>query len=604
MIFYFAWVDADETTFGDEHLREDEKIVGFDLSHAEGDFASLNIDVKNPRIGLLASGRKRWAWFAVDDGSTAGATPLFFGRLIGLPEDLQAEIVRLGFLARPADYEATKAALAETLKIRPYWDPLWLSEEARNDPDSAIIAYPVRYHIDRVTHAVTVSNITSGEDGTVDLTGGADFLYDSLSVQLGQTPLRRITVTGDVQWEQRASGPIDLAPKMIDAFGSTGSGSGVVSTFTGQGLQEDWPKVGQSMGGGWTITQSELKQLDGTVINANYVEIKVRSALTDTSSGATSSSSPKVKFLLWHFKPTLVASYNIKRQRNETLTFTLEADLQAIVVEPGDEGLETMTLSSNLVGTPLDPDLSDSELPIGDVRRRAYFPIDRGRQSIEYLIAVGSAEMLRRARAVQISVEVPFSTALHLSCRKDATIADGRLPGGEATGKIVDYGLSWDGSVGGKATLTIACTIGRGNTVSGAAGTPTYVAEGYVEKGYQVYAGTVNDPLLGQVTYDELTTPPNDDGLDPATLDEDTAINLMLVTNGVTAQRQVLDQIFPDPSSAIEALNGVYTQACVNMRPVAGDTEQAGPFTTIYELNVSNLMIPKTIDLEAASVTA
>jgi hypothetical protein len=60
--------------------------------------------VRNPRIGLLAPGRKQWAWLSwLDDRNpTAGVTPLFFGRLVGVPQQIARQPVTLNFMARPA----------------------------------------------------------------------------------------------------------------------------------------------------------------------------------------------------------------------------------------------------------------------------------------------------------------------------------------------------------------------------------------------------------------------------------------------------------------------------------------------------------------------
>jgi hypothetical protein len=61
--FYFAWVDAG-TPFDSSLFREDETVLSFDLAHAEGQIPTLSVEIKNPRVGLLAPGRKQWAWFS------------------------------------------------------------------------------------------------------------------------------------------------------------------------------------------------------------------------------------------------------------------------------------------------------------------------------------------------------------------------------------------------------------------------------------------------------------------------------------------------------------------------------------------------------------
>ena len=64
MAFHFAWVDAGQTSFSSAFAREDEQVLSFELAQEEGDFASLRLEVRNPRVGLLSINRKRWGWLA------------------------------------------------------------------------------------------------------------------------------------------------------------------------------------------------------------------------------------------------------------------------------------------------------------------------------------------------------------------------------------------------------------------------------------------------------------------------------------------------------------------------------------------------------------
>jgi hypothetical protein len=65
--FYFAWCGPGEA-FSEAHLREDELILSFDIAHLEGQIPTLDVEVKNPHVGLLAPGRLQWAWFSYFDG--------------------------------------------------------------------------------------------------------------------------------------------------------------------------------------------------------------------------------------------------------------------------------------------------------------------------------------------------------------------------------------------------------------------------------------------------------------------------------------------------------------------------------------------------------
>ena len=60
--------------------------------------------------------------------------PLFFGRLVGIPTNILAEVVTLTFVAKPVDFLEQKFAMAETLKVLPWYDPIFIDPKltARN----------------------------------------------------------------------------------------------------------------------------------------------------------------------------------------------------------------------------------------------------------------------------------------------------------------------------------------------------------------------------------------------------------------------------------------------------------------------------------------
>ncbi len=211
--FYFAWADKNEAFDPAVHARIDEDIFKFDVDHSEGDFATLTAIVRNPRIGLLAPSRRVWAWLSWQNG--ADLVPLFYGRLVGVPTDINQELVTLVFTARPADFVALKAAKAETLKVRPYYDPIWINPDALDDPDTVLEARSALWSIDRVTHEVDISDVLVGEDGIEDF-GPDEVPYDSVKINLGETPLRSVSVDATINWTQSASGTLALRPQRCD----------------------------------------------------------------------------------------------------------------------------------------------------------------------------------------------------------------------------------------------------------------------------------------------------------------------------------------------------------------------------------------------------
>jgi hypothetical protein len=592
MTFYFAWVDPGTAFNAGTHSVEDEEIFSFEIVHSEGDFAQLQIDIRNPRANLLDPSRKLWAWLSQD------GTALFFGRLVASPEDIQNEIVRLTFLARPATYEADKEALAESLRTLPYFDPIWLDENRLADPDVVLEARSELWHIDRTTHVLTTSNITVGEDGTVVLNAG-DHFYDDLRFTYGAPPLRRVSVKATVNWDQVAVGTLDMTKELLAAFQTAGSPPGVVSSYTGQGLEADWPKANSNLRGGWTIGPDiSLRRADGSGRPSRSKIVKVR----NITGGATVEAGDlaqqvlevpgKAKFFIWEFYPTFPVDYDVKRKRVEVVTFTLEADVQALVVDPGEDEEFLITLQTKSVG---EPDLTDeySEPAIGDVRRNSYMKTPRGHQSFQYLMLLARAKLLARARAVEIEIGCPFATGVNLSCRKNVQVFDPRLPNGSAIGKIIEYRLTATGDGEQRCKIVIGCTIGEGNTLIINPGTGTYCDASYCGNDYQQFTGAqigVANDEMAYDSYDDVPIP--DDGINFLNLKAQDVITSFQVFNGESAQQSVLNTTFQDIPAAVEALNAAFTEAELVLRPLTG-----GPFQTNFDVTVSDLKIPKTIEL-------
>lgn len=643
--YFFAWVDATETAFGHAHIRVDEEVFSFEIDHVEGDFPSLNITIRNPRVGLLAPGRKVWAWLSVNrdwrpanpeqvieseeiesesESEAASVVPLFFGRLVGVPNDLDQELVQLSFIARPENLQAAKIAVANPLRVRPYWDPLWFSPATAADPDNILETRTALWHTDRTTLALTISDIISGEDGTINV-GEDDVYHDSVHVHYGQAPARIVHLTATVSWTQNATGVVD-----VSHLATTGNPFSVL-TYTGKGIVDGWPKPGHSLGGGWKVFEGSAVRVDGSLppewghrgegtILPGYQTFSRGNAL-GTSPDSHDVVVPGVgghasffdvgdgffaadyqfpahvlRVYRWQIEPTLSVVYDASRQRSEVLSFTLEADVQAIITEPGDAEVILLNMSSSELLSPIDAAGATPIQPSDSV----YFSSARGVQSIEYLLAVARAQLLSRARAVYVDMEFSFYAAvdMNLSCRKNLALTDSRLPGGVAAGKIMNYRLSVDGDSGLQTcTVTIGCTVGHGDTVAPVVGNPTYVQTGYVDPGYQFYSGAFVMPIAGEVLYESIDgLPANDDGIDFSRMTADRVVSSVVITGDFATQEIAMGTEAADPNEVFTRLNAVPTVITINLNPVTG-----GPFLTAFPLNVSDLMVPKTIDLEASS---
>lgn len=611
---FFAWIDEGEEFDPEIHNREDENVFSLKIAQTEGDFATAECVIKNPRIGLLNVGRKQWCFISIQDGATI--TPQIKGRLVGIPTNVFATLVTINFVARPSDFEEQKEALAASLRALPYWDPVFISPNSWDDPDTVLEARSVLWHIDPVTHVVSVSDILVPEDGTEEV-DESEHLYNDMQMTLDQTPLRRVTMTATIPWTQTSqNGGIDLTPKIKQEFGA--DINGLIKSYTMSGLIDDWPKQGDDFANGWTVVSGELKDVSyimpvvpipdifswqGTVPRLAFGSVvfplKVTGEYHAGEKAGFNFQYELVVVQLGYGVPTLTVAYDAGREFAQIVTFTLETNQQSIITLPGDDEALAITLNGNKVSD----QTWDASVPIGDVQKRDYVHSPRGRQSLEYLILVARAHLIARSRAVRTSFVMGYRQALRLqSLRKSALLHDHRIPGGQATGKITEYEFTIDGSSGAaRAVITIASCIGYGGAYTGSDGTPTWVDEGWVDEGWQEYANVVTVLDTQDIQWTMPNFSPFDDGLDFVQgLTANNAVKAISVTNTAGSQEAALWAASEGPNTdqakISSVLQNIPTQVSVTMVPMEG-----GPFQQEVVLSLSDLVIPKQIDLEAPS---
>jgi len=633
---YFAWIDASEMTFGSEHMRWDEAVFSFELKQEEGDPASLTAVVRRPRneaggaIGLLGPGRKIWVWFALDCGPDLIK---FRGRLVGIPTSIFEDLVTLEFVARPFDVVAQKEALADTLRVLPYYDPVVLDKERRKDPDVVLEGYTKVWHYDRETHVITVSDEITGEDGLVEFDGGSEagkVFWDGLGLTLASGPLTRVDVNAEFTWTQQARGTVDLTNYLISHW--PGSERGEIPSLNAA----DWPKHGTSLGDGWEVAESTATDLAylGTGTNASSGSLtvveqdgstsKVEWSISNTTVGVayiivgggvttdtysatydldgTGSYSTSRNYsasysalVIQSIKATLVAGYTAERQCTERVSLTLFADVQPILTDPEDgEALRIDDIRS--------VNLSDPEegIPIGDPRRRSYIATERGNRSVEHLIALARTNLMKRARAVEITFAPKLSRMPEVTLRKSAFLAEPRV--GEALGKIIGYSIALDGSDGRiKCEIRMGCTIGYGGLAVADDGLPTYCDIDYVGFDYQQFVGRtvlVDAFLDSSVGYQPPDASPNDDGIDflSALTAEDVIEVGLVVEHGSESNTDgddVPEIIVEGDDLAAIVKSRFETRAKFKLKSMTRE------FSTDYELQVTDLQIPTGYDLEA-----
>lgn len=387
--WYFAWVNQGTAFNAAVHNRMDEYIFSLKRILAERDMPRLQLVIRNPHIGLLNDSRKQWAWLAREINGTI--TPLFYGRLVAAPKDIVKELMTIDLIAWPLDYNAQRQKIAQEIKASGPYDPVFIDVAKRDDPDTLLEAISGRYHIDPVTHVVSISDILNGEDGNVDVTAD-DHLYDGMTFDLDQNfSQTAILMVATVTWNQTGQGFIDMGRQSI-------------STYAGDAVISEWPKPLQSFGGGYTVafanafdsahvnatvtasasvswTNKEKEHSDGDQLSLNVSETKpifngpAKSVLatyrnqvgfldpfaTDGNGDPSPTNiSPHLEATwiycpLWSVSTSLMLSYrDLDRQRVERVQMLLQSDLQSIIVRPEvEQNSETIIKNGVDVGIPI-----------------------------------------------------------------------------------------------------------------------------------------------------------------------------------------------------------------------------------------------------------
>jgi hypothetical protein len=639
------WANSGPTT-----LRSDLIVNVYD-SYAIGVGGALATGVPNSQfVGLNLGWGSVTASASLVPRSDGINLVKFRGRLVGVPTSIIEELVTLEFVARPIDLVAQKDALAQTLRVLPYYDEVVIDKNRRTDPDVVLEGYSAIWHYDRETHVLTVSDEITGEDGLVEFDGASEdgkVLYDGLGLTLTSGPLARVDVKAEFTWTQQAQGKVDLTQYLVANWPNEPAYAtpGTITSFSF--TADNWPKAGAGLGDGWkaaettahavydlevhtnTVDQSAHVVVKGYSITASetfsrilvppgsipYGEIVTRdegSATESTTSrnyAATSAVLP-----LNHTRPTLLAGYTAARPCTERVLFSLVADVQHVLTDPEDgEALRIDDVRSVNLSEPIGEG-TGAYVPIGDPRRRSYIATARGNQSLEHLIALARAYMMKRARVVEIAFAPKLARMPEVTLRKNAFLAEPRV--GEALGKIIGYSLALDGSDGRiNCEVRIGCAIGRGGSAIASGGEPTYCEIAYTGADYQQFTGRTSVLFDSSVGYQPPNADPNDDGIDfLSALGANDVIDTGLsVENPPAMQRAHLATvIWPGGALAIgsspetvqdsvaaraEAVNNALKQVETSARFKLKSMSRE--FATDYEIQITDLKIPAGYDLEA-----
>jgi hypothetical protein len=547
-----------------------------------------------------------------------------------------------------------------------------IDKARRTDPEVVLEGYSKIWHYDRETHVLTVSDEVDGEDGLVEFDGTSEdgkVLYDGLGLTLTSGPLSRVDIKAEYTWTQQAQGTVDLTKYLTSNWPE--SGPNYISSFT---LTADsWPKLGTGIGDGWIVanasafstydlavhsstggstltvdfpdtswfgethftttfseTQSFVNAPPGSlhypeIVTSDKIsttqaleEVSDAGRATYTASYSRSYSATAAVLPLNYITVTLLAGYKAERQCTELVSLSLTADVQNVLTDPEDgealriDDIRSVNLSETIgEGT-------DAYVPIGDPRRRSYIATDRGNRSLEHLIALARAHLMKRARVVEIAFAPKLSRMPEIALRKNALLIEPRV--GEALGKIIGYSVALSGSDGRvNCEVRIGCAIGRGGSAVAADGEPTYCEIAYTGADYQQFTGRTVVLFDSSIGYQPPSANPNDDGIDFLSVlrAEDVIATPLVVENPASVQANhvfaagLWGTTFPigipgagtdeQRQAAVSARSQAVSNALkeVETRAIFKLKSMTREFSSDYELQVTDLKIPTGYDLEA-----
>lgn len=449
MKYYFAWCSQNEQYSPELHNREDEKIFSIDIQQKEAGLAVARLSMCKPVRGFAQSNEKQRAFIANDNGL------LFCGRVINMPIHIDGELITLDFLAEPHPNSLCTESIESQNKL---------------------------YYCDRINNSTSLSDFFKGENV---ITLGKNHFYDSLQIAVTGQPLSSVKVELTADWTQHLKGDMDIAPLIEREFPEN-----MISTFTGDDLENRWWKSGKRVG------TSPYKILDSSICKVKPPKTGVLGIYPTVSPIL-----PKnVRFPRKWYKARLQVGWNLKQARREIASFELHQTVQDLF---GSQRSKTLQIHlPNVVGKNYhwrpnhyynrgfeivhDGDvykckrrhLSEPQFSVQNwnwlrkgthideqLVKGTFFNTQNGIQEISKAIDKAKAHLAASARIVRISVKAPLCVLEKVTTNHSLSLEDDRIPGGKAIGKVIKYRLLVDGEKSvAWAEATIACSIGSSDS--------------------------------------------------------------------------------------------------------------------------------------------
>lgn len=486
---YLALVGDTEAWNPTTHQRNDLGAFDVRISHSESEFAKAYITVINPMTSFSSLEGRRVLI------STKGRL-LFDGVMTGVPRGLVGQKLTLEAIARtpdPAVVDAQLAALAETAKVAPFWDPLFVPEGSDALWEEILAGRSQVVAHSRIQGTPSLCDALGGSSNMVITP-----LNGSVSYSLESNVAARYGIKLKAKWKQ-------LASQRFDDGGALWG----LTTMTPDGLVSGFPKQGADLGDGFKVTSARMEKGDDPDEGYRIVWSKPKAEELDPAwwDEAGDTATDTTVLPLFEMDAALAVEYRWEVARTETAVLSADARAQPGIIGRAEEWeeMELRDLTTTETRAPWRPNAAyevDDEVvdgrnayrcrsahtsgrtrtaaewsllgPSSYISSREYasfFKSARGRAAIEHAVQRIKARARIASRSVRIDFEAPMPTRPWLVTEDmTITINSPKIPGGFATGRLVDYTLSW---INGRATFsgTIACAAGLGDVADPVAGT-------------------------------------------------------------------------------------------------------------------------------------
>jgi len=498
---YVALVSAEETWNPAVHQRRDLLPLTFEIAAFDSRTPTATMTVQNPK---MRPSELDGARVLVSDRSRL----IFDGILETVPLGLVDDTLTLQATARPPVEEELFAAmnvLATSLKVMPFYDALFVPQGRENEWSEILAAR---------TATVAHSRI-QGTPSICDATGGSTLLTikprkGSVRYDPSEKIPSKYGVKLEAAWKQLVSQTFELNIESAESESLFPR----LETYTPDGLIEGFPKVGATIGDGFTVSSSQCEY-----VLSRGVPVSPESFVAQHVAG-DEELDPFIKKLgarRWSFVCSALTArlgldYRWEAERKETAEFIFP-----VVAQTGstsdDESIESLTLRGLTESEARRAWQPNTDYVVGDERvdgrfaircrvdhtsastrtgaewillgetsylasrrQSSFFRSARGQAALAHAMERAKTRARFAARKVRVSFEAampkPWLITEDMLLTLNAGSFPNQLPGGYATGRLVEYRLTWDR---GERIFSgvIACCVGTGLLDEPVMGVPT-----------------------------------------------------------------------------------------------------------------------------------